>query len=234
MFGVLGFALFSCLIRAARTCCAWTRHSMRCPRCLAGSRWCWRAAVSPRSSRTRSVWRCYELGGYVLSGLAFALAYFGPVRLVGQLQREHRCRRVTGNCCFTRSALWNDRHPAFLYLALGAYLSVRVGLWYFVAERFHALEDAIALVLGYSGRPSASVPGDRRGAHQPGSCRARGLVRQRLERPETGPALPLPGIAALGGGLRLEHVRADGGLHLPLGLRDPVPARACGYSPPRR
>ena len=169
----------------------------------------------------------YELGGYVLSGLAFALAYSSPYGSSALFSTNIVVVALLGVVLYS-AALWKDRHPAFLYLALGAYLSVRVGLWYFIAERFHAFEGRIALALGYAGqlpRPFRAIVAVIVSLVLASAC---DLVCPRLERPAAGPALPLPGAAAFAGGLRVEHVRADRCLHLPVGLRDSLPRRGVG------
>ncbi len=150
MFGVLGFALFSCLIRAGAYVLRLDAALYALPAMLGAISVvlaCRRLAPFEPDKKRLAL---YELGGYVLSGLAFALAYSSPYGTSASFSANIVAVAVLGILLYS-AALWNDRQPAFLYFALGAYLSARVGLWYFIAERFHALEGAIAVALGYSG-----------------------------------------------------------------------------------
>ena len=106
----------------------------------------WLAPFEPDKKRVA----LYELGGYFLSGLAFALAYASPYS-ASALYSRNLASVATLAVVLYSVALWIDRRPVFLYLAPGAYLTVRVGVWYFIAERFHAWEDAIALCSGIPG-----------------------------------------------------------------------------------
>ncbi len=151
MFGVLGFALFSCMFRAGAYVLRLDLALYAMPAMLGAisvvlaSRRL--APFEPDKKRLA----LYELGGYVLSGLAFALAYSSPYGTSALFSTNIVAVATLGIALYS-VALWNDRHPAFLYLALGAYLTARVGLWYFIADRFHALEAAVAQALGYSGQ----------------------------------------------------------------------------------
>jgi tetratricopeptide (TPR) repeat protein len=151
LFGVLGFALFSCLFRAGAYVMRLEAAYYALPAMfgaisvvLAARRL---APFEPDKKRLALI----ELAGYALSGLAFALALSSPYASSASFSANIVTVAWLGIALYS-VALWNDRHPSFLYLALGGYLAVRVGLWYFVAERFHALEDTVALALGYSGQ----------------------------------------------------------------------------------
>ena len=110
------------------------------------------AGVSPPLSRTRSAWPSTSWAATCSRDWRSRWRFQALMSLRPTLQREHRCGRVAWNCALLgrpsgtigirRSSiwLWEPTSP------------LRVGLWYFVAERFHALEDRIALVLGYAGR----------------------------------------------------------------------------------
>ena len=159
IFGVLGFALFSCLIRAGAYVMRLEAAYYALPAMfgaisvvLAARRL---APFEPDKKRVALI----ELGGYALSGLAFALAFLSPYTSSASFSANLVAVAWLGIALYS-VALWNDRHPSFLYLTLAGYLAVRLGLWYFVAERFHALEHTVALALGYSGhlpRPFRSI-----------------------------------------------------------------------------
>ena len=151
MFGLLGFALFSCLLRAGAYVLRLDLALYAMPAMLGAislvlaSRRL--APFEPDQKRLA----LFRLGGYSLSGLAFALAFSSPYIHSALLSGNIVAVSILGIALYSVS-LWIDRHLAYLYLAVGAYLSLRVGLWYFVAERFYAFEDTIALALGYAGR----------------------------------------------------------------------------------
>ena len=220
MFGVLGFALFSCMFRAGAYVLRLDLALYAMPAMLGAisvvlaSRRL--APFEPDKKRLA----LYELGGYVLSGLAFALAYSSP---------------------YGTSALFSTNIVAVATLGIGLY-SVALGtiaIRRFCTSRWELTSPASwALVLRCrslscaGGRrragawifraTSTTIPGNRHRSHQPGACRTRGVVRQGMEGPTACSSLPLPGVAAVAGGLRLEHIRTAGGLHLPVGVRDPV------------
>ena len=149
MFGVLGFALFSCLIRAGAYVLRLDAALYALPAMLGAISVvvaCRRLAPFEPDKKRLAL---YELGGYSLSALAFALAFSSHYGTSASFSANIVAVSALGVALYS-VALWNNRHPAFLYFALGSYLSIRVGLWYFVAERFHALEAAVALALGYS------------------------------------------------------------------------------------
>ncbi len=149
MFGVLGFALFSCLLRAGGYVLRLDLALYAMPAMLGAISVVLATRRLAPFEPDKKRLALYELGGYVLSGLAFALAFSSPYGSSALLSTNIVAVSTLGIALYS-VALWNDRHPAFLYFALGAYLSARVGLWYFIAERFHALEHTVALVLGYS------------------------------------------------------------------------------------
>ena len=150
LFGVLGFALFSCLFRAGIYVMRLEAAYYALPAMLGAISVILAvrrlAPFEPDKKRLALI----ELGGYALSGLAFALALLSPFSSSASFSANLVAVAWLGIALYS-VALWNDRHPSFLYLALAGYLAVRVGLWYFVAERFHAIEAAIALSLGYAG-----------------------------------------------------------------------------------
>jgi tetratricopeptide (TPR) repeat protein len=150
LFGVLGFALFSCLFRAGIYVMRLEPAYYALPAMFGAISVVLAVRRLVRFEPDKKRLALFELGGYALSGLSFALAFSSPYASSAGFSSNIVAVAWLGIALYS-VALWNDRHPSFLYLAIGGYLAVRVGLWYFVAERFHALEDAIALALGYSG-----------------------------------------------------------------------------------
>jgi tetratricopeptide (TPR) repeat protein len=149
--GVLGFALFSCLFRAGVYVMRLEAAFYALPAMFGAISVVLAVRRLARYEPDKKRLALIELGGYALSGLAFALAFSSPYASSASFSSNIVAVASLGIALYS-VALWNDRHPSFLYLALGGYLAVRVGLWYFVAERFHAIEDAVALSLGYSGQ----------------------------------------------------------------------------------
>ena len=78
------------------------------------------------------------------------------------------------------ASLRTDRHPAFLYLAVGAVVAGRLGAHYFLADRLHVIEEAVRQLLGYPRSPSVSVPSHPGPGAQHGSRLVVTLVRQAL------------------------------------------------------
>ena len=150
LFGVLGFALFSCLCRAGAYVLRLDHAFYALPAMLGAISVVLAtrrvAPFEPDKKRLALI----ELGGYSISGLAFALAFSSPYATSALFSANIVAVACLGIALYS-VALWNDRHPSFLYLTLAAYLAARMGLWFFIAERFHALEHSVALLLGYRG-----------------------------------------------------------------------------------
>ncbi len=148
MFGVLGFALLSCLFRAGAYAMRLEPALYSVPAMfgaislvLAARRL---AALEPDTQRLAIL----RLGGFSLSALAFALA----------LSRSHLPSVLNGGNMLVTGLLGaalyiaelrRVRQPAFLYLTLGASLMAGMGLVYCVRLRFHFIENALCWLLGY-------------------------------------------------------------------------------------
>ena len=148
MFGVLGFALFSCLIRAGayvlRLETALYRAAGHDWSDLGGARV---PAARPVRARHEAA-RALRAGRLRPLGAGVRTRFYDAYPRSASLSANIVAVSALGIALYS-AALWKDRHPAFLYFALGSWLSARIGMWYFVAERFHALEDLVAHTLGY-------------------------------------------------------------------------------------
>lgn len=91
-----------------------------------------------------------RFGGYVLSGLAFALAMTPPRVPSALFSADAVVTSLLGFGLYAAS-LRRERHPAFLYLCLGALVSARVAAQYLLADRLRLLIDHLRHLLGYSG-----------------------------------------------------------------------------------
>ena len=89
-----------------------------------------------------------RFGGYVLSGLAFALDFSQPPTSSAVFSANTLAVSILGLALYA-SSLTIERHPAFLYMAIGAIVAGRVGAQYFLAERLHAIEEAVRRLLRY-------------------------------------------------------------------------------------
>ena len=146
--GLLGFALLACLARSGG-------YALRLDGALYGlpvmliALSCVHVArqlVPDEPDRDRLAF--LRLGGYALSGLAFALVLAGPPAASAVYSANTLAVSLLGLGLYAGS-LKRDRHPAFLYMAVGAIVAGRLGAHYFIAERLHAIEDAVRRLLGY-------------------------------------------------------------------------------------
>src|SRR5262249_4554227 len=92
-----------------------------------------------------------RFAGYVLSGLSFALALTPPPAPSALFSANTVAAALLGFTLYA-SALWRERHPAFLYLSLAALVAARVGAHYFLAERIRSVIEALRQFLGYEHR----------------------------------------------------------------------------------
>ena len=151
MLGLLGFALAACLARTGGYALRLDAPLYGLPVML--------IAISCVHTARRLV--DYEpdaqrlalmrFGGYGLSGLAFALVLASPTFTSAVFSANTLAVAVLGLGLYVAS-LRADRHPAFLYLAVGAFVAGRLGAHYFLAERLHAIEEAVRELLGYPDR----------------------------------------------------------------------------------
>ena len=88
------------------------------------------------------------LGGYALSGLAFALSLASPPIHSAVFSGNTIAVSVLGFALYV-SSLREKRQPVFLYLAIGAIAAARVGAHYFLADRIQMVIDLIRQSLGY-------------------------------------------------------------------------------------
>jgi len=148
MLGLLGFALVSCLFRTGSYAMRLETSLYGLPLML-GAISCVHAArrlvpYEPDAQRLALM----RLGGYALSGLAFALILSGTLAASALNSGNSLAVAILGLALYA-SSLRDDRHPAFLYLAVGAVVAGRLGAHYFLAERLHAIEEAVRQLLGY-------------------------------------------------------------------------------------
>jgi tetratricopeptide (TPR) repeat protein len=148
MFGVLGFALLSCLFRAGAYAMRLEPALYSVPAMftaislvLASKRL---ADLEPDTRRLAML----RLGGFSLSALAFALA----------LSRSHMQSALNGGNMLATgllgaalyvASLRRERHPAYIYLTLGAALMAGMGFSYIIRLRLHLIERFLCWLLGY-------------------------------------------------------------------------------------
>ncbi len=148
VLGLLGFAGLACLIRIGV-------HVLRLePACYAGPVMLAAIAlvhgvrrlapIEPDTQRLALI----ELGGYALSGLAFALALSSPPIHSAFFSGNTLAVSLLGFALYAVS-LSKKRQPVFLYLAIGALVAARIGAHYFLADRIQIIIDAIRVALGY-------------------------------------------------------------------------------------
>ena len=89
-----------------------------------------------------------RFAGYVLSGLAFALALARPPFASSLYSGNLIAVAVLGLGLYATS-LRNLRHPAFLYLSAGALAVAGLGIRFFVAGRLHLIEEIVRTALHY-------------------------------------------------------------------------------------
>jgi len=149
MLGLLGFALVSCLFRTGAYAMRLETSLYALPLML-GAISCVHAArrlVAYEADAQRLA--LMRLGGYALSGLAFALILSSTLAPSALHSGNSLVVAILGLGLYA-SSLRDDRHPAFLYLAVGAVVAGRLGAHYFLAERLHAIEEAVRQLLGYA------------------------------------------------------------------------------------
>ena len=148
MLGLLGFALVACLVRTGAYALRLDAPLYGLPVML--------VAISCVHTARRLV--AYEadtqrlalmrFGGYGLSLLAFALVLASPPVTSAVFSANTLAVAILGLGLYVAS-LRADRQPAFLYLAVGAFVAGRLGAHYFLAERLHAIEEAARQLLAY-------------------------------------------------------------------------------------
>ena len=180
MLGLLGFALVSCLFRTGAYALRLEPSLYALPLML-GAISCVHAARrlvpdEPDAQRLALM----RLGGYALSGLAFALVLVRYRRSPRRFTVETRWRSPSWGWSSMSPRCATDRHPAFLYLAVGAVVAGRLGAHYFLAERLHAIEEAVRQAARLSRSPPHPVPGNPRPDSQHGTRLVVALVRQEL------------------------------------------------------
>ena len=171
MLGLLGFALVACLVRTGG-------YALRLDAALYGlpvmliAISCVHAArrLVPDEPDTQRL-ALLRLGGYALSGLAFALVLASPPVASPVYSGNTLAVSLLGLGLYAAS-LRLDRHPAFLYMAVGAIVAGRLGAHYFLADRLHAIEEAVRQIAGLSPSASHPIPGDPGCDPQHGSCLA--------------------------------------------------------------
>ncbi|MGO9913696.1 MAG: hypothetical protein ACLQIB_03135 [Isosphaeraceae bacterium] len=148
VWGLLGFALLACLIRTGVYALGLEPALYAVPLML-GALACVLAArrMAPFDPDPRHL-AYLRYGGYVLSGISFAVALARPPFSSALFSTNLTAAGLLGLVLYVAS-LQTFRHPAFLYLALGAAATVRVGAHYFVAERLRVLEGLAGRLLGY-------------------------------------------------------------------------------------
>ncbi len=148
MLGLLGFALVSCLFRTGYYALRLETSLYALP-LMVGAISCVHTArrLVPYESDAQRL-ALMRLGGYALSGLAFALVLAGNAVPSALGSGNSLAVAVLGLILYATS-LRDDRHPAFLYMALGAVVAGRYGAHYFLADRLHAIEESVRQLLGY-------------------------------------------------------------------------------------
>jgi len=148
MLGLLGFALVSCLFRTGGYALRLEPSLYALP-LMVGAISCILApyGLAPYEPDRQRL-ALMRLGGYALSGLAFALALAGPLVPAALHSGNTLAVAILGLALYVAS-LRNERHPAFLYMAVGAVVAGRLGAHYFLADRLHAIEETVRHVLRY-------------------------------------------------------------------------------------
>jgi tetratricopeptide (TPR) repeat protein len=148
VLGLLGFAGLACLIRIGVHVLHLEPASYAGPVMLAAIAVVHSvrrlAPVEPDARRLALI----ELGGYVLSGLAFALALSSPPIHSAFFSGNTVAVSLLGFALYAVS-LRQKRQPVFLYLTIGALVAARVGAHYFLADRIRMVIDVIRVALRY-------------------------------------------------------------------------------------
>jgi tetratricopeptide (TPR) repeat protein len=148
MLGLLGFALLACLIRTG-VYALQLKPALYAVPVMVIAIACVHAArrLAPHEPDPQSL-ALLRFGGYVLSGLSFALALASPLVHSPLYSGNTLAVGLLGFGLYAAS-LWVTRLPAFLYLALGALAAARLGMHYFIVARLLALIHLLAQALGY-------------------------------------------------------------------------------------
>jgi tetratricopeptide (TPR) repeat protein len=148
LLALLGFAFLACLIRTGAYALRLEPALYAVPVML-GAMACVLAArqLAPHEPDLEHL-ALFRFGGYVLSGLAFALALAQAPSSSNLESANTLVVGLLGFALYTAS-LRSRRHPAFLYLAIGALLVARIGAHPFLIERIRLVIDVIRRLLGY-------------------------------------------------------------------------------------
>jgi tetratricopeptide (TPR) repeat protein len=148
VLGLLGFAGLACLIRIGVHVLNLEPAYYGVPVMLAAIA-CVRTArkLAPYEPDAQRI-ALIELGGYALSGLAFALSLSSPPIHSAVFSGNTIVVSLLGFSLYVVS-LREKRHPVFLYLAIGAIVAARVGAHYFLADRIRMVIEFVRQALGY-------------------------------------------------------------------------------------
>jgi len=146
--GLLGFALVACLARTGGYALRLDAALYGLPAMLIAVSCVHAARRLAPDEPDKERLAFLRLGGYALSGLAFALVLARPPIASPVYSGNTLAVSLLGLGLYAGS-LKLERHPAFLYMAVGAIVAGRLGAHYFLAERLHALEDTVRRLLGY-------------------------------------------------------------------------------------
>ena len=149
MLGLLGFALVACLVRTGAYALRLDAPLYGLPVMLVAISCVHTARRLVTDERNTQRLALLRFGGYGLSGLAFALVLASPPIASPVYFANTLAVSIVGLGLFVAS-LRTERHPAFLYLAVGAVGAGRLGAHYFLAGRLHVIEEAVRQLLGYS------------------------------------------------------------------------------------
>ncbi len=224
MLGLLGFAFLACTIRIGA-------YAMRLEPALYAVPVMLGAIAAVIASRRlapydpdvrRLAW--IRFGGYVLTGLAFALA-LSPPRTPSAIFSANTVAASLLGFALYAAALRRDRHPAFLYLAIAALVAARVGAHYFLAERIRIVIDHLRRILGYSESLPWAYLSLLGLIVNPALAGLSLWFRRGWKDRAPGAALPLHRPAAGPGRLPVVLPGAEGGGHRPVRLRRPLRTR---------
>ena len=148
MLGLLGFALLSCLFRTGAYALRLEPSLYALPLMLGAISLVLASRLLESDEPDTRRLALLRLGGYSLSGLAFAVALAQHSVETALASGNIVAVAILGLALYVES-LRSLRNPAFFYLALGALAVGRIGAQYFLAERLHAIEEAVRLALGY-------------------------------------------------------------------------------------
>ncbi len=150
VLGLLGFAGVACLIRIGVHVLDLEPAYYAVPVMLAAIS-CVHAArkLAPYEPDEHRV-ALIGLGGYALSGLAFALSLASPPIHSAVFSGNTIVVSLLGFGLYVVS-LRKKRQPVFLYLAIGSIVAARVGAHYFLADRIQMVIDFVRQTLGYRG-----------------------------------------------------------------------------------